>query len=618
MIISPVRPDRQRQIRSLFDEYIEMYAARDDCLTARFSENFSGYTGGGNVLVKDRLAWAKITRQDFSQVQSRIRIEMLDLSMQDLCDDVVVVTAFFRIHLPMPDHILSRETARLVLIFRLEGEDWKIVHSGISIPYHLVQDGEVYPLKSLQERTTALEVLVAERTQALRESESRLRSTLDAAMDAVITIDAQARITDWNARAEAIFGWTKEEALGLALHDTIIPAQHRQAHRHGLARFLATGEAHVLNQRIEMTAMRRSGEEFPVEMSISSLKNKDSYDFTAFIADTSERKEKEEKLSQLTTKLVEREALYRALAEDTLDVIWKTDRDFRITYISPADERLRGYRADEVIGRHIFKMFSEEGVATVSKLMQDRRASERQGTQAGFLIFVVQHRCKDGRLLWGEVLSKPERDAHGTITGYHGITREITERKRLEDQVQQLAFYDPLTKLPNRHLLDDRLTQVIAATRRSACCGAVMILDLDNFKSLNDSQGHLVGDLLLIEAARRLSSCVRETDTVSRFGGDEFVVLLGELDADKAQSSAHAHSVAEKIRSSLAKPYLLTIRHEGKADTLVEHHCSVSIGVVVFVGHEADPQDLLKWADAAMYQAKDAGRNSIWFHAAEN
>ena len=618
MIVSPVHPDRQRQIRSLFDDYIEMYAARDDRLTAQFSENFSGYTGSGNFLVKDRDEWAKITRQDFAQVPGRIRIEMLDLAMQDLSDDVVVVTAFYHIHLPIPDPILSRETARLVLIFRLEDEGWKIVHRGISIPYHMVLDGEVYPLKSLQERRTALEALVEERTQALRESESRLRSILDTAMDAVITIDAQGRITDWNARAEALFGWTKEEALGLALHDTIIPAQHRQAHRHGLARFLATGEVHVLNRRIEMTAMRRSGEEFPVDLSISSLKNKDGYDFTAFIADTSERKAKEEKLDQLSTKLVEREALYRALAEDTLDVIWKTDRDFRITYISPADERLRGYKADEVIGRHVFIMFSEAGVATVSKLMQDRRASERQGTQAGFLTFTVQHRCRDGRLLWGEVLSKPERDAQGTITGYHGITREITERKRLEDQVQQLAFYDPLTKLPNRRLLDDRLAQALAASRRSACCGAVMILDLDNFKALNDSQGHLVGDLLLIEAARRLSSCVRETDTVARFGGDEFVVLLGELGADKVQASAQAHSVAEKIRSSLANPYLLTLGHEGQADTLVEHHCSASIGVVVFVGHEAHPQDLLKWADAAMYQAKDAGRNSIWFYAAEN
>jgi predicted signal transduction protein with EAL and GGDEF domain len=122
-----MRPDRQQRIRSLFDEYIEMYASRDDRLTARFSENFSGCTGGGDFLVKDRDAWVKITRQDFAQVPDRIRIEMLDLSTQDISDDVVVVSALFHIHLPIPEHILSREMARLVLIFRLEGEEFVVL-----------------------------------------------------------------------------------------------------------------------------------------------------------------------------------------------------------------------------------------------------------------------------------------------------------------------------------------------------------------------------------------------------------------------------------------------------------------------------------------------------------
>ena len=171
-----MRPEREHLIRSLFDEYIEMYASRDDRLTARFSDNFSGYTGGGDFLVKDRDEWMKITRQDFAQVTGRIRIEMLDLSMQDVSDDVVVVTAFFHIHLPMPEHILSRETARLVLIFRLEGEDWKIVHSGISIPYHLVREGEVYPLKGLHERNRELETLVEERTLALEQANDKLEA----------------------------------------------------------------------------------------------------------------------------------------------------------------------------------------------------------------------------------------------------------------------------------------------------------------------------------------------------------------------------------------------------------------------------------------------------------
>jgi len=169
-----MRPERQHLIRSLFDEYIEMYAARDDRLTARFSDDFSGYTGGGDCLVSDREEWVRITRQDFAQVAGRIRIELLDLAMQDLSDDVVTVTAFFHIHLPLLDHILSRETARLVLIFRREGAEWKIVHSGISIPYHLVRAGEVYPIEGLHERNRELETLVRERTRALAEANNRL------------------------------------------------------------------------------------------------------------------------------------------------------------------------------------------------------------------------------------------------------------------------------------------------------------------------------------------------------------------------------------------------------------------------------------------------------------
>ncbi|MGO9957097.1 MAG: diguanylate cyclase [Solirubrobacteraceae bacterium] len=173
---SPTRPDRQQLIRALYDEYIEMYASRDDRLTARFSDSFSGYTGGGEFLVKDRDEWVKITRLDFSQVTGRIRIEILDVSMQDISDDVVIVTSLFHIHLPDGDQILSRKSARLVLVFRLEREDWKIVHSGISIPYGLIREGEVYPVKGLHERTRELEVLVEERTRALEEANRKLEA----------------------------------------------------------------------------------------------------------------------------------------------------------------------------------------------------------------------------------------------------------------------------------------------------------------------------------------------------------------------------------------------------------------------------------------------------------
>ena len=162
-------------------------------------------------------------------------------------------------------------------------------------------------------------------------------------------------------------------------------------------------------------------------------------------------------------------------------------------------------------------------------------------------------------------------------------------------------------------MLNDRLGQAMAASKRSGRYGALMFLDLDNFKPLNDTYGHGAGDLLLVEVANRLTDCVRGTDTVARFGGDEFVVMLSELDEGKTESAAQAGIVAEKIRIALAEPYLLAIKHEGEAERTVEHRCAASIGMVLFIGHEASAEDIVKWADVAMYQAKGNGRNSISF-----
>ncbi len=174
IFIHPMSPERKQLIRSLFDEYIEMYSSRDDRLTTRFSDNFSGYAGSSNVLVKDRSEWVKVTRQDFAQIPDRINIEMLDLSIQEIGDNCALVTAFFHIHLPLPDNFLSNETARLVLVFQLEGDEWKIAHSGISIPYRKASDGEVYPLKSMQQRNRELEEIIQERTHALKLANQKL------------------------------------------------------------------------------------------------------------------------------------------------------------------------------------------------------------------------------------------------------------------------------------------------------------------------------------------------------------------------------------------------------------------------------------------------------------
>ena len=198
----------------------------------------------------------------------------------------------------------------------------------------------------------------------------------------------------------------------------------------------------------------------------------------------------------------------------------------------------------------------------------------------------------------------------GFVTTY----MDITARKQAEEEIRTLAFYDALTRLPNRRLLRDRLGQAMASSRRSASHAALMFLDLDNFKPLNDTHGHGVGDMLLIEAANRLRDCVREMDTVSRFGGDEFVVLLSDLHEDRLQSGLMAESVARKIQASLAQPYRMAIRQDGLAERIVEHRCTASVGVALFLGTLTSQDDVLKWADAAMYRAKEDGRNLIRFH----
>ncbi|MBU4263239.1 MAG: GGDEF domain-containing protein [Proteobacteria bacterium] len=192
------------------------------------------------------------------------------------------------------------------------------------------------------------------------------------------------------------------------------------------------------------------------------------------------------------------------------------------------------------------------------------------------------------------------------------ITRDLRES---EKQIRNFAFYDTLTQLANRRLLTDRLGQAMATSKRSGRYGAVLFLDLDNFKPLNDTHGHEVGDLLLIEVAHRLTHCLRETDTVARFGGDEFVVILCELDTDKQRSVAKADIVAKKIRTTLAEPYWLSRKREDGGENKVEHHCTSSIGAVLFISHEASQEDVLKWADMAMYQAKESGRNRVNFFA---
>lgn len=218
-------------------------------------------------------------------------------------------------------------------------------------------------------------------------------------------------------------------------------------------------------------------------------------------------------------------------------------------------------------------------------------------------------RCDDGAELPTEVtLSAISLDAEPAMLA---TVRDLTERKVYEEKIHKLAFYDALTDLPNRRLFFDRLSQALAHSERSGLYGAVIYLDLDNFKPLNDQYGHLAGDLLLQEVAQRLACCVREQDTVARLGGDEFVVLLVHVAENLNAAMPLARQIAERILNDLSKPYVMRVAERGEASRLIEHVCSASLGMTLFPPCESDGETILRRADHAMYRAKAAGRNKI-------
>jgi len=222
----------------------------------------------------------------------------------------------------------------------------------------------------------------------------------------------------------------------------------------------------------------------------------------------------------------------------------------------------------------------------------------------GFWQGEIWNRRKNGEIYPEWLNITAVRNTHGEISHYVGTLLDITERKAAEKRIEHLAFYDYLTQLPNRRLLMDRLQQAMASSTRSQQMGALLFIDLDNFKLLNDTCGHDIGDQLLIEVANRLNLSVRDGDTISRLGGDEFVVMLIDLSNNAQEAAAQAKRVGEKIQAALELPYTISGR---------VHHSSPSIGITLFLDSEKSVDDLLKQADIAMYQAKSAGRNTVRF-----
>ncbi len=338
------------------------------------------------------------------------------------------------------------------------------------------------------------------------------------------------------------------------------------------------------HDRFETRHRRKDGREIDIEISVTLMPEKQW--LFVFCRDITRRKRDEQALQ------------IAAVAFETQDAIMITDADANIVRVNRSFERITGYKAAEVLGKNPRIMSSGRHDREFYREMW--RILKEQGAWSG----EIWDRRKNGQVYPRWVTITVVRNDRNEITHYVGVFSDITERKRAEEEIRSLAFYDALTALPNRRLLMERMRAALAASARRRTCGALLFLDMDKFKTLNDTLGHDYGDQMLIEVAKRLKSNVREMDTVARLGGDEFVVLAEDVGGDEQDTMRKVGTVAEKIREALARPYRLFDQ---------EYSSSPSIGVALYCGNGESVDDLLKRADIAMYQVKKGGRNAVCF-----
>jgi len=416
---------------------------------------------------------------------------------------------------------------------------------------------------------------------------------MDRASIGIYWVGPDARICYANNHACAMLGYTRSELLGKSIPD-LDPNYPMSRWREHWQSLMRDG-----TQSFETVHRRRDGTTIPVEI-VANYVRLDHHEYNVgFARDISERKRAE-------SELLEQEEFFRMISENVDDFIAVLDLQGRRLYNNPLYSALFPV-VQSLKGTDSFREVHPDDRERIKALFRET-VETGIGRRAEFRFVRADGGIRDmessGRLI---------RNDSGEPLRVVVVSHDVTERKRAEAMIHELAFHDALTRLPNRRLLRDRLEQMMALSQRSGLYNALMFLDMDGFKPLNDLHGHDAGDALLVEVASRLKSCVREMDTVARFGGDEFLVLLDELGADPARSKAKAALVAEKIRATLAEPYRITVRRKGKADAIIAHHTTASIGVVLFINHHT-AEEITGHADKAMYRSKEAGGNQVSFH----
>lgn len=421
---------------------------------------------------------------------------------------------------------------------------------------------------------------------ALQGSESRLRAIIENEPECIKIVDANGCLMQMNPAGLAMIEADSiEPVAGMPILDLIAP-EFRDAYRDMHQRVLAGETAELEFESIGLRGGRRWMATHAVP-----LRSEDGVSQLAVTRDITARKQAESDLRIAATAFEAQEGI---AIFDAAQIILRVNQAFT---------EITCYSADEAVGQSLALLNSgQHDTEFFSALWND---ALQQGSWKG----EVQSRRKNGEIFPQWLAIAAVKDDAGQTSHYVATFVDITQRKASEDQIKSLAFFDPLTHLPNRRLMMDRLNMALAASARHGRGGALLFVDLDNFKTINDSLGHHVGDALLEVVAQTLRGCVREGDTVARLGGDEFVVMLEELDADETDAAAQAKVVGEKILTALNFPQQLGAN---------ECHCTASIGITLFGGKQREGADEpMKRADLAMYQAKVAGRNTLRFFEAQ-